>query len=165
MKEAEKIDEFIKEYEGMIGVLTRTYKTYGFENYLREHLWKITQNEKVFKKLKSKEELNNYIYIALKNKSIELSKKDKAYTTKFVCVDEYFNNQLGEMDYTLSEIEYEDLTKILKPREKIIIDYKFKYAFSDSEIAKIMNVSRQAIYKAIKKALANIKNNIEKIEI
>ncbi|NOW25284.1 RNA polymerase sigma factor (sigma-70 family) [Clostridium butyricum] len=59
-----------------------------------------------------------------------------------------------------SDIRFNDLISILKPKQKEITFYKFYMQFSDVEIAKMLKISRQAVNKTQRLALRNLKTQL-----
>ena len=55
---------------------------------------------------------------------------------------------------------FRDLILSLKPRQKQITFYKFYLQLSDIEIAEIFKISRQAVNKAQRLALKNLKTRL-----
>ncbi len=109
------------------------------------------------------EEIDSYIYKVFKNKYINIlrqviNKNIEAtiLETDFICYDCYEK---------LEEKYIFDLMKNLNNIQKKIIIGKYVYDHSDIELAVLLNVSRQTIYKQKKKALITLKNEIKKGDI
>lgn len=102
-------------------------------------------------------ELKNYINKCLKNKSIYLYKKIIKQYENIILTPEYELLNTEKIYDNFSDINFYDLISKLNHKQKQIIYYKFYLQLSDIEIAKIFNVSRQAICKAKQKALKKLK--------
>lgn len=104
-------------------------------------------------------EIINYMKGFLKSRYVDAVRKNinkhietTAFETKFICYDCY--ERLEEENF------YRMLKNLNSIRKKIIIG-KFVYNYSDIELAKIINVSRQTIYTQKKKALLQLKKEFE----
>lgn len=123
--------------------------------YLFELLLKLDCN-----KFNSDEQILKYIRKCIENKAIHLSYK-LIYDKKFIFFnsDEEIVNLIDEntSNNYLSNIVFKDLISFLKPKQQKIIIYKFYYGLSDNEIAKIFQISRQAVNKSLRNCLKKIK--------
>ena len=106
------------------------------------------------------EEIDSYIYKVFKNKYINIlrqviNKNIEAtiFETDFICYDCYEK---------LEEKYIFELMKNLRDIQKKIIIGKYVYDYSDIELAVLLNISRQTIYKQKKKALIILKDEINK---
>lgn len=96
----------------------------------------------------------------LKNKSIALFhkiSKDKdliSFTSETEILD-VINYEKKNTEY--SDIMFNDLISSLNNKQRKIMFYKFYLQLSDIEIAKIFKMSRQAVNKAKRVALKNLK--------
>lgn len=101
----------------------------------------------------------SYIYKSLKNKYIHLNK-----TSQLIHTIEIENeNKLLNSSYTereLESVELFDMFKNLTNYEKTILTQIYIYNFKESEIARDLKVSRQAINKTHKRALSKLKSLI-----
>ncbi|ERK28954.1 sigma-70 family RNA polymerase sigma factor [Clostridium intestinale] len=95
-----------------------------------------------------------YIKKCIRNMAVTLYKKNKNYS--FITYD---NDVLDNNIAYIQEfpIDVEGLISNLSDTQKKIIIYRYKYRFSDSEIGKLLKISRQAVYKNRAKALAQLK--------
>lgn len=162
----DNFDEVYERYKKNINFLLKKYNIENFETELLEHLWKFTLkiNINEFQDIQS---LDNYVFITLRNKSINIFKREIVHNSRFLCVydeNKSFINKISTIDSILDDLNYENITKSLKPREKSIIDYKFKHCLSDIEIANLLNISRQAVHKSIKKSLLKFQTEVFKNE-
>jgi RNA polymerase sigma factor (sigma-70 family) len=123
--------------------------------FLLEFIRKIDLNK--FKN-RNDGEIINYMHSAFKSKYINTlrqllnNKKEQNFVQDFIWTDNY--DELDK-DYFLSLLD--NLCEIQK---KIIIG-KYYYCYTDIELANMLSVSRQTIYNHKKKALSNIKANME----
>lgn len=154
-------DEVYNYFKGTIKYLVNKYKIYSYENHILEKLWIITidLDTSIFKNFK---DIENYIFVSLKNFCIYLLQKEKLYLEKnLLCsTNEIFFTNKIIINENFSDIIYDDLISKLTPREKLIIDYKFKNNFSDIKIAKILGISRQAVNKSIKKSIGSLRRYV-----
>lgn len=126
--------------------------------FLYELLQKLTLS-----KFKYDEEISPYIKRCLHNKAIKLSYKVKSDKDN-ICFNS--NEEMIDLLDTegknddFSNVLFYDLISLLKPKQKKMILYKFYYDLSDTEIAKIFNISRQAVNKSLKKSLNILKTEL-----
>lgn len=104
--------------------------------------------------------LVNYLNNSLKNKSTDLFRK-------------YVLNQNNELSLDLDIISYsedmdtklfvDDLVKVdaLTDNQKYILKQHYYYGYSDLEIAKKLNISRQAVNKSKQRALSAIRKYLK----
>lgn len=97
--------------------------------------------------------LKRYIAIALKNKYIAISKAN----TK--CNAIYQNPEFYDNDYCdiTSGITVKEALQCLSPKQRLIIVYKYIYCLPDSEIAKMLDISRQAVNRLKNRGLTMLK--------
>lgn len=98
-----------------------------------------------------------YIKTSIKNHFCLLYSNQKKYDS---IVDSCVHNQQIEQDNINSNLIFYDLIKVLNPKEKIILEKKFLYNYTNTEIANSLNLSRQNIQICIKRALIKLKKNI-----
>lgn len=128
--------------------------------YLYEFL-KLINN----KRFETDKDILMYINKCLKNKSIALFHKvvkDKElmnFTSESEMLD-VINCEENNDEY--SDIMFNDLISLLKPKQKQIIFYKFYLQLSDIEIARLLQISRQAINKTQRVALKTLKIELYK---
>lgn len=111
-------------------------------------------------RFKTDRDLLMYVNRCLKNKSIALFRKivkDKealSFTSE-TAILEVLNCEAANDEY--SDVVFHDLISPLNSRQKKIIFYKFYLQLSDIEIAKLLSISRQAVNKAQRVVLKNLK--------
>jgi RNA polymerase sigma factor (sigma-70 family) len=106
------------------------------------------------------EEIDSYIYKVFKNKYINILRQvinknieTTIFETNFICYDCYEK---------LEEKYIFELMQNLNVIQKKIIIGKYVYDYSDIELAALLKVSRQTIYKNKKTALIILKDEIKK---
>jgi len=99
----------------------------------------------------------SYIYKSITNEYIRLSKQNNIWlSTIYLDVDLIDNIPQSNND---SNSDFFELLVPLNFQEKQVIIYKYYYGYKASDIAKIMKLSRQSIYKKEKKAIKLIKES------
>lgn len=125
--------------------------------FLMELLNKLPLHKEI---LKENKYLISYISKSLKNYYIKLNKKSyKLYDSEFSTDLIYLYdecNEYNDFNYTI----FKDLLNELTDLERQIIIYKYVHLYSDIEISKLRNVSRQSVYKTHKRALKKLKEII-----
>lgn len=97
--------------------------------------------------------LKRYIAIALKNKYIAISKANTKCNAVYQNPELYDN---GYCDIT-SGITVKEALQHLSPKQRLIIVYKYIYCFPDCEIAKMLDISRQAVNRLKNRGLTMLK--------
>ena len=98
-----------------------------------------------------------YIKTSIKNHFCLLYSNQKKYNSIVnSCV---YDQKIKQCNINSNLIFY-DLIKVLNPKEKIILEQKFLYNYTNTEIANSLNLSRQNIQICIKRALIKLKKNI-----
>lgn len=126
---------------------------YLYELILKLDLYKLNDSEVILK----------YVKKCLENKSINLSYKINFYKNNFI-----FNSNAEILDLMdkdnfsdeYSNIIFNDLISLFKPKQKQILFYKFYLQLSDIEIAKILKISRQAVNKTERVCLKMLKTKL-----
>ncbi len=116
-------------------------------------------------KFPSEDYIEHYIKRSLKREFIRLKKK--SYNEKVILFDsEVVDINLNTIDNNyqdLNDFNFLCLIDILEPLDKKIIKFRYYNEFSDEEISKFLDISRQAVHKRRLKSLRKLKNYIEKI--
>ncbi|MFZ7121064.1 MAG: RNA polymerase sigma factor [Eubacteriaceae bacterium] len=121
--------------------------------FLLELLDKININN-----FSSDESLDFYIKKSIKHEYIKLS---KAIIQDYCIEEKYIENIPDDTCQNgCSLVLFEDLINILPKLEKTIIYYRYNLGLSDIEIASLLNVSRQTVYKYRRKGLNKLKSKI-----
>ncbi|MPW25794.1 hypothetical protein GC105_08325 [Alkalibaculum sp. M08DMB] len=107
---------------------------------------------------KANESLDYYIKKSIKHEYIRLSKKK---ITELIIENDFIEViQDDQYNDPFSLIYFTDMIGNLSQRESKILDYKYNQKFTDTEIASLLGLSRQTVYKYRKKSLEKLKNTI-----
>ena len=98
----------------------------------------------------------SYIYKSLRNKYIYLNKKGYALYCNEINNDEVLNYN-GYEDI-FNDVIFNDMIRELSIAEQNIINKKNIYNLSEADIARELNISRQAVHKTHKRVLNKLKN-------
>lgn len=152
------------EFKDLLIILFPTIKTvckkYSFaipEDELVSVLWQILNsiNPDLFE---NNNALISYIYKSLsnhcKNTLYNDSKLNIVYNSEItnIALDKKPSDDLLD-----SSLIFRDMTKDLSSTQKKIVDLKFNCSYTEAEIARILKISRQAVYKSNGKALNKLK--------
>ena len=157
-----EFDEIYNYFEKYITTLSLKFKLNLYINDLLIKLWLLCNKIKLIN-FKSTEQLDCYIKYSLKRTAINLYNTEKRQNRI------NFNSNIIELNSNIisnslhfndSNIIFDDLISNLTEQKKIIIKLRYKDGLSDSEIAKLINISRQAVYKNRLSALNSIKQTI-----
>ncbi len=159
-KNQENFMEILVYFNSKIKYLSYKLKYPEAETDLIIYLYEVLKliNEKRFTVDK---DLLNYINKCLKNRtaalfnSINREKNFLSFTSKVETLD-VLNCEDENDEY--SDIIFNDLISSLSPRQREIIFYKFYLQLSDIEIANLLKISRQAVNKAQRLALKNLRS-------
>lgn len=98
----------------------------------------------------SSNSLSRYIAVSLRNKYIELSKRNAKYEKSHLPI---FDNCFG-IEYEIEfRFETADMLKFLSKKQQDVIICKYFYNYSDAEISKLMGISRQSVNNLKNRAL------------
>lgn len=137
------------QYKPMILKLVKKYSLNEFENELFIKLWNIINNLKIDKFIDEKE-INAYIYKSLNNQCIDIVRKIKKNNQKYLFNSDVLTIVTNLKKETLSlntDIFFYDMIKNLNEVQYKIAVLKYKHLYTNSEISKIINKSRQTVYK------------------
>lgn len=101
------------------------------------------------------EDIKKYLAASLRNRYIALSKARVKDLTTLLALYE----QDAIYSYSDDEILLRDMLKILSQKQREIIVYKYIYGYSDSEIAKSLGISRQAVNRLKNRGFEIIRDN------
>lgn len=98
----------------------------------------------------SKNGIHKYIAVSLRNQYLKISRNKSDYA-KLYC--ELYEN---EIKCSLSEenLFIDEVLRNLSDRQRLIILYKYVYNYTDSEIAFMLSISRQAVNRLKNRALS-----------
>ena len=90
--------------------------------------------------------LVNYIYDSLNNKRIDLYRKHLKNRQELLLVSDVhtINNSIA-LDSSESDLHFHDFISTLTDLQKQVVFMRYFEGYSDSEISKKLNVSRQAV--------------------
>ncbi len=118
--------------------------------FLLELLYKVDISR--FQKLTG-EGLKRYIAVSLRNKYLAFSKADTVLKKNNQFLDEFVS---VEPDFLEEFIFREGLEK-LTPKQREIIVFKYLHNYTNNEIAKILNISRQAVNQIKNRAVETLR--------
>lgn len=101
------------------------------------------------------DELKRYMAVAVRNQYIALSKKRVKDLTTLLTL--YENDAIYSYDDDLMQLN--DMLKTLTEKQRKIIIYKYIYGYSNSEIAKSLGISRQAVGRLENRGFDVIREN------
>lgn len=101
----------------------------------------------------------NYIKSSLGKKKIDLYRKHVVSKVEEIHIDEDIN--LIADNFDPFKVSWQDIINILPQKQRMILTLKYVFGYSQSDIARMMNVSRQAVNKAIKKAYRKVKDHLD----
>ena len=105
----------------------------------------------------SSESLKKYIAVCIRNHYIALSVKNTKYTNSNC---ELYENS-GFCTYPYDErVIVEQLFDFLSEKQKTVLIYRYIYGYSDCEIARKLNIKRQAVNRLKNRAFKVLRANI-----
>ncbi len=106
-------------------------------------------------KSENSDTLKRYIAVSIKNRYLSiLSQNSRAEMIyRRILADDDFYPENCNCSLTFS-----DALQSLLPRQRIIIIYKYIYCYTDSEIAEILGITRQAVNRLKKRGLESLRN-------
>lgn len=107
----------------------------------------------------SEGQLINYIYSILKNKKIDLHRA-RINKIKEINLDLQIYNPIDTKVSIDDTLLVKDLLSELTPRQQEIMTLKFIHGYKESEIAKALQISRQAVYKLKVKSLNTLRSKL-----
>ncbi len=166
IKEFNKSNNFepiLEYYKSYIKYLSRRFKIEEYLSSLFIKLWKVIKEIKL-NKFENENSIDFFIKRCLKNYSINVFRKYVA-DTRIVYNDEILNIEANKVSNStemeiLSEINFYDIIKKLSAVQNRILVLRYRECFSDREIAEVLGISRQAVYKNRKCALEILKYNL-----
>lgn len=108
--------------------------------------------------LKEDKYIISYISKSLNHQYIYLNKKIRKNNNNEMLLDKF--DYMSEVD-TMNSIVFDNLIDKLTDNEKYVMNRKYKFNYSDTEIANEKGVSRQAIHKIHKRAIEKLKSYID----
>lgn len=141
----EALDILILKFEKMIRYFEKSYKMDRAD--ILGVIYQILINKNL-----NIEDLNNYIFLSIKNEAHSIYKKKlkELETIKEIIKINDFTNK--------NDIEFEQIIDDLSKQNQKYLTLKYKYGYSIREIAKIEATPKSTIHYQITKAINNLKN-------
>lgn len=110
-------------------------------------------------KIENEKKIISYIHKSIIHEYIKLSKRNTSFNQRLTFYDDSFF-ECTKAQNEFSKIHFFELINDLKPRQQVIIKYKYYYGYTTNEIASKLNITRQSVYKNEKCGLNILKNQI-----
>ena len=104
-------------------------------------------------------QLVRLIQKSIRNQATDLYRKQAARNQETPFPDYY---DPADRHPYFATIYFKDMLRDLTPRQRQIVEYKLLYGFSDAEIGKALHISRQAVNRLYRRALAQLRKEIKK---
>ena len=140
------------------------------EDAVQEALIKLHQNADKIDNIDAKDS-QNYIYTVVRNEALTIKRKEekrKYYETNVqYFMESQFSNIEGQLDIDAFCNEYgfdQEISEVLESLSLIdrdILAYKYCFGYTFTEISKIMDMERDAVYKRHKRALDKLREVLE----
>ena len=153
--------KIIEKFRPLINKYARKLNYDGADTDLTISLIKLIKKFLVDKSelLQKDKAIVSYIFVSIKNEYIRLSQKyGKVFQTEIHCKDDIINNLQGHDD--VYDFIIEDLLKELPKLQGEILSGIFLLNIKEVELAKSLNISRQAVNSTKRRALKNLKKYI-----
>lgn len=152
----------INYFSKTVNSLSFQFKLNSYEWDINSYLWEVLSKIKVDNFTNDKA-LYSYIYKSLFTYC--LSHLNNSKKIKIIYNSEVTDLNLDLLNYSNcyevdSPIIFDNLVSVLSNTQKEIITLRYKYCFSDNEIAEQLNISRQAVHKNRKIALNKLTKSI-----
>lgn len=156
--DSESIELLIEKFKPLI--LKYSNKLNSPEDAISElslHLIKIINKIPLEKDVfKEEKYIISYVSTSIKRYFFQLySKQQKNSNGEMYLYEDY-----PDITYNESNIVFYDLIKKLNSKEQLILEKKFVYSYTNTEIAMYLNVSRQNVQVSIKRALMKLQKCI-----
>ncbi len=168
----DSVEDLFRKYLPMMRGLARSIlKDFHLsEDAVQEALVKLYRYSDKIDNIDSKA-TKNYVYTVIRNESISIKRKEERrnlFETDVQFSEETaLNNIEGQLDieefrnkYGFS-MEVSDMLDQLSLTDKDILTYKYSFGYSFKEISKMMDMSRDAVYKRHKRALDKLRSILE----
>lgn len=147
--------EIINYFSKTVNILSSQFKVNNSKWDINSYLWEVSKKINV-NNFNCDRALYSYIYKSLFTYCLSLLNNSKKI--KIIYNSEVTDLSLDLLNYEDcyeidSPIIFDNLVSVLSRTQKEIVTLRYKYCFSDSEIAEQLNISRQAVYKSRKNAL------------
>lgn len=152
----ELILDIIEKFDPLLNKYQRLSSNEDMKSELTVFLFKLLRNIPLSKDIfKEDKYLTSYICKSLKNQYIYLNKAICKVKDKEIELDENIIN-LSSSDF-FDDLFFYEMISNLTNLEKDILKKKYIFNYSESEIAILNNVTRQAIHKTHKRALNKLR--------
>lgn len=101
----------------------------------------------------------SYICTSVHRHFCHLYAKQKKHLENEIEVEDFTQINVGTT-FNESNMIFYDLIKDLKPKEKLILEQKYIYNLTNSEIARSLNVSRQNVQACLNRSFAKLKSSL-----
>ena len=159
---SEKFIEILKNFKSKINYLNYKLSYDEAESDLILYLYELIRSIDCIK-FKCDDDIASYINKCLQNKAIALHNKIAKDKEKviLICESEEFDlTDISDFQDEYSDIIFNDLISSLNPNQRKIIFYRFYLQLSSIEIAKKLNISRQAVNRTQRTALKNLRQKL-----
>lgn len=155
----ESMMQILNKFEKLINSYAKKLKYDGADSDLVLCVIDLIKNASVWEtnKLKNTDEIIAYITVVIKNQYIKLSKKYSKICSMELLFEEIRGDKFSK-DINIDEhIIITNLLEKLPLSQKQILEYLFLMDYEEIEVAKKLNISRQAVNKTKNRALKNLK--------
>lgn len=145
----ENFEIIYSKFEKKINFWVMSFNIELYRNDLLLFLWQLIKKINI-SDFKSEQVLYSYIAISLKNYCINIYNKhhkNNRITYNSMLTDIEIDKNFSYNPIENSSLVFDDLIVNLSDKQKKVITMRYKYCFSDCEIARSLNISRQAAYK------------------
>ena len=104
-------------------------------------------------------QLVKLIQTTIRNRAIDLH-RSQAFRARETALPEDY--EPADPYPYFETIYFHDMLKDLTPRQRRIVEYKILHDFSDTEIGEILHISRQAVNRLYRRALAQLREDMKK---
>ncbi|WP_066875027.1 RNA polymerase sigma factor [Clostridium mediterraneense] len=157
-KDKKRIEEMVNEFTEIINNISSNNIYEGLRSELTiffiELIYKINLD-----KFSNDNHIKGFIIKSLVNKRTDIFRKYLKIKDREVSIENLTNNFLSFDSYDLSN-EFYTLIENLSEKQRYVISLEFIEGFTDSEVAKIMNISRQAVNSMKNRAIASLRKAI-----
>lgn len=153
-------EPILQYYKLYIKYLSRRFRIEEYLSNLSVKLWIIVSQIKV-NRFKNNSAVDSFIKKCLRNYAINLFRKYIEcniimYNDEILNIEGNKISNSKELDVE-SKVSFYELIKELSKIQRVIISLRYDKCFSDKEIAAVLGITRQAVYKNRKKAIATLK--------
>lgn len=152
----EKIMDLIDRFNPLIKKLQRNSHYEDMKNELVLFILKLIPKIPIdIDDFKEDKYIISYISKSIKNEYIKLNKKNQKICNSEIYLDNYISNI--KLDEEFEYFIFNETIKILTEKERDVIKNIYLYGFTEAQIGRARNISRQAIHKTHTRALNKLK--------